>query len=95
MTDNPLALVSSEQLVTELRRRYPAHVMAFVYAADGGAHNESIRTFASTNMIVAAGLVAWLKAVTDASIITACRPMGDSDNRFDGLGGPQPPQWSA
>lgn len=86
MTPNPLAFVTSEDMITELRRRYPAHVIALVIAGDASQGQlEMVRTFCSDNLIIAAGLIAYLTALTNAHVVGTARGLPNTDNRFDGL----------
>lgn len=83
MTTNPLAFVTSEDLVAELRRRHPAHAMVFVVAGDRG--QEMIRTFCAQNLIVGAGLVSYLDTITKAAVMATAKTTAHDDTRFDGI----------
>lgn len=90
MTDNPLAFVTSEDLVVELRRRHPSHVMLLVTPGDQG--QELVRTFAGANLVVNLGLVRYFTAILDATVAATVKRA--PDDRCDGYGdlGQLPPQ---
>jgi hypothetical protein len=89
MPDNPLSFVTSEDLVGELRRRHPNHVMLLVTPTDGG--QELVRTFAGNNLIVNLGLTRYFAGLLDAQVVATAKAA--PDNRIDGLDTDQlPPQ---
>ena len=85
----PLSRVTSEDLITELRRRHPAHVMLLVTPSEDG-RQELVRTFAGNNLVVNMGLVRYFACLLDAQVMASARAA--PDNRLDTDPDQLPPQ---
>ena len=81
MTTNPITFVTTEDLIGEIRRRHPAHVIILVTPTDGG--QELVRTFAGNNLVVNMGLTRYFAGLLDAEVLRSARAA--PDNRIDGI----------